>query len=537
MTDRVSPAGLRERLSNRLQRWRTGLRPRLNDRQPVPSIPISGGRAVPPRIAGSLLRLSLALALGYAALAGGLMYWQFVEAQRLTADPLNPLVISAARQAPRGAIYDTNEVVLARNASGGGPERLREYPHPVAAPVVGYRSTLFGTAGLERTYDAQLTGLVSLRPGDELLRKFRDQPYNPADLHLSLDIDLQQAAADALGEQHGAVVAIEPGTGRVLALVSSPTYNPNRLVDRQAGRRYMGTLRERQDSPLLNRATQGLYVPGSVFKIVTAIAGLGSGAITPQTTYENQPEEYETGFLVEGFRIRDFPRRVQTDHPLDFYEATEVSSNIWFAHAGLDVGAETLVEWAGRLGFGDRIPFELPTSPSQVTGGDGSFAGFRDRVELANAAYGQAEVLVTPLQMVLAAATIANDGVLMRPKVVDALRSADESVTRLDPQPWNQVLSPADTEVIGDAMQLAVEGRYGEDVAGAAKVPGIPTAGKSGTAQLGGDAAPHSWFIGYAPADAPQIAIAIIVEGGGAGAQRAVPMGGRLMGHYLGVRR
>jgi peptidoglycan glycosyltransferase len=193
--------------------------------------------------------------------------------------------------------------------------------------------------------------------------------------------------------------------------------------------------------------------------------------------------------------------------------------------------------WAERLGFGQRIPFELPTSPSQLTGGDGPLSGFRDRVELANAAYGQAEVLVTPLQMAMVASAIANDGLLMKPKLVDQLVAADGTVTRLDPSAWGQVVSGGVAQVIGDAMELAVEGPYGRDFAGAAKVPGVPTAGKSGTAELGGDADPHSWFIGYAPADDPQIAIAVIVEGGGAGAQRAVPMGGRLMGSYLGVER
>jgi penicillin-binding protein A len=488
--------------------------------------------AGPPRVAGSLLRLSLALAIAYGALASGLVYWQVVEAQRLTTDPLNPLVLSAARLAPRGTIYDSNGSVLARNVNNGG-EPLRQYPYPVAAPVVGYRSSFFGTAGLERTYDAQLTGLVSLRPGDELLRKFHDQPYNPSDLTLSLDIALQQVGADLLGNQRGAIVALEPSTGRVLALVSNPTYNADRVVDPVNGRRYVAALREREDSPLLNRATQGLYVPGSVFKIVTAIAGIGSGAITPQTTFESQPEEYDTGFLVQGFRVHDFPRRFQTDHPLDFYEATEVSSNIWYAHAGLQAGAVSLLDAAARLGFGNRIPFELPTSPSQVTGGGGPLDGFRDQVELANAAYGQAEVLVTPLQMALVASTVANDGLLMHPKLVDELHAADGTVTTFGPSTWSQVISPFDAQIIGDAMQLAVEGQYGRVLAGAAKVPGIPTAGKSGTAELGGDAAPHSWFIGYAPADSPQIAIAVIVEGGGSGAQRAVPMGGELMSAYL----
>lgn len=487
----------------------------------------------PPRVAGSLLRLSLALAIAYGALASGLVYWQVVEAQRLTTDPLNPLVLSAAQLAPRGTIYDRNGKVLARNVANTGGEPLRRYPYPVAAPVVGYHSTFFGSTGLERAYDAQLTGLISLRPGDELLRKFHDQPYNPSDLMTSLDISLQQLGADLLGDQRGAVVAIEPSTGRILALVSSPTYIPDRVVDPVNGRDYVAALRERVDSPLLNRATQGLYVPGSVFKIVTAIAGIGSGSITPQTTFPTQPEEYNTGFLVQGFRVHDFPRRFQTDHPLDFYEATEVSSNIWYAHAGLQTGAENLQEWAAKLGFGDRIPFELPTSPSQLTSGGGPLAGFRDDVELANAAYGQAEVLVTPLQMALVASTIANGGLLMHPKLVDELHSADGGVTALGPSAWSQVISPSDAQVIRDAMQLAVEGPYGHILAGAAKVPGIPTAGKSGTAQLSADAAPHSWFIGFAPADNPQIAVAVIVEGGGAGAQRAVPMGGDLMSAYL----
>ena len=381
----------------------------------------------PPRVAGSLLRLSLALAIGYGALAGGLVYWQVVEAQRLTTDPLNPLVLAAARAAPRGAIYDRNGNVLAHNIRGANGELLREYPYFVAAPVVGYKSTLFGTAGLEHAYDGQLTGLLSLSPGDELMRKFREQPYNPSDLMTSLDVELQRVGMDLLGDQRGAIVAIEPSTGRVLALVSTPTFNPNRIVDPDGGRRYVADLRERDDSPLLNRATQGLYVPGSVFKIVTAIAGLGSGAINAATTFEDQPEEYDTGFLVEGFRIHDFPRRVQTDHPLNFYEATEVSSNIWYAHAGLQTGTQAMTDFAARLGFGQRIPFDLPTSPSQLTGGGGPLDGFRDQVELANAAYGQAEVLVTPLQMALVSATIANHGLLMQPKLVDELRFSDGS--------------------------------------------------------------------------------------------------------------
>jgi penicillin-binding protein A len=492
------------------------------------------GQAAP--IGPSLLRVALALMIAYGTLAAGLGVLQVVDAQRLSTDARNPAVLAAARQAPRGSIVDATGVVLARNVRGSGAEPLREYPQPVAAPVVGYKSVIFGTAGLERAFDGQLTGVVSGGTGDEFFTKFRAEPYDPNDVHLSLDIRLQRAAAEALGDRRGAVVAIEPATGRVLAMVSNPTFDPNRVVS-DRGRQYLARLRERDDSALLNRATQGLYVPGSIFKIVTAAAGLGSGAIRPETTFEDQPEEYDTGFLVQGFRIRDYPRNFQTDHPLDFYEATEVSSNIWYAHAGLETGAEALADWAARFGFGERIPFELSTMPSQVTGGGGPLAGFIDRVELANAAYGQGEVLVTPLQMALVAATIANDGVMMRPKLVDALETRSGARTEIRPEVWRRVLSATDADTIERAMRLAVEGEFGQVLAGRAKVPGVPTAGKSGTAQLGDGSDPHSWFIGYAGAGGPQIAIAVIVEHGGAGAQRAVPLAGNLMEYYLGLER
>jgi peptidoglycan glycosyltransferase len=488
----------------------------------------------PPRIGGSLLRLAIALMAGYSVLAVGLGYWQVVESRRLSEDPRNPLVVQASRSAPRGQIVTASGVVLARN-SGRGASAVRVYPYPVVAPVVGYKSLLFGTAGLERAYDQQLIGLRTLSPGDEFFSKFRGDNYDPADLVTSLDIDLQQAAANALGSDRGAVVAIEPSTGRVLAMVSSPTFDPSRIADPDKAKAYLDRLQQSTDSPLLNRATQGQYVPGSVFKIITAIAGIGSGAIMTGTTFANQPEEYQTGFLVQGFRVRDARRPFQTDHPLDFYEATEVSSNIWYAHAGLQIGASNLLAWAGKLGFGAPIPFDLPTSSSQVTNGGGPLDGFTDQVELANAAYGQGETLVTPLQMALVASTIANGGVEMRPKLVDELRAQSGAVTALGPQVLANVLPSDRAAIIRQAMIQAVEGQYGASFAGGARVPGVTVAGKSGSAQLGDGSLPHSWFIGFAPAENPTIAIAVIVERAGSGAGRAVPMAGDLLAEYLGA--
>jgi len=486
-----------------------------------------------PSIGSALLRVGLALALVFGGLGLGLGYWQVMEAQALTNHPGNPLVQAAARNAPRGRIIDASGAEVASNVRGPNGERTRSYPEAAMAPIVGYQSLVFGTSGLERTYDAELTGLKPLGPAGDVLRKFFSDPYDPSDLYLSVDLRLQQAAMAALGDERGAIVAIEPATGRILALVSAPTFDPNRLVDPLGGRDYLASLRGQRGSPLLNRATQGRFVPGSVFKIVTAIAGLGSGAIRRETTYASQPQEYFDGFRVEGFSIRDSPRTFQTDHPLDLIEAIEVSSNIYFAHVGLDTGPDVLLEWAGRLGFGASIDFELPTASSQVNGGDGPLFGFTDSVELANAAYGQAETLVTPLQMALVAACVASDGLLMKPTLVDRLVAESGQERRVAPSVVRQVMTAGDAETITQAMVTAVEGEFGESFTGGAKVPGVTTAGKSGTAEVSDTGRPHSWFIGFAPAEQPRIAIAVIVERAGAGRDVAVPIGGDLMELYL----
>jgi peptidoglycan glycosyltransferase len=283
----------------------------------------------------------------------------------------------------------------------------------------------------------------------------------------------------------------------------------------------------------VTRATQGQYVPGSVFKIVTAIAGLGSGRITASTTFPTQAKAERDGLLVQGFRVREHegvPART-----FDLADATEWSSNIWYALAGLRIGGDTLASFAGRMGFGSAIPFDLPTVRSQVTNGDGSQpGGFTDDVELANASYGQAETLVTPLQMALVAATVANDGTLMKPHLVVA--SAGRGGTRsIAPEQFGVVFSSDDAAALTEAMQRAVESSVGRQFTSGADVPGIAVAGKSGTAELGGSGAPHSWFIGFAPVEAPRVAIAVVVERGGRGGARAAPLAGDMLERYFKV--
>jgi peptidoglycan glycosyltransferase len=330
---------------------------------------------------------------------------------------------------------------------------------------------------------------------------------------------------------------LDPRNGEVLALASTPTYDASAITNPKTADRAFEAVRDDPRQPLLPRATLGRYVPGSVFKIVTAIAGLGSRAITPETTYKEQPPAEKNGLVVDGFRIRDGHHPETGDQRLDLTSATEVSCNIWYALTGLQTGGEQLVAYADRLGFGSSIPFDLPTAASQVTNGSGSApGGFVDDVELANAAYGQGETFVTPFQMALVASTVANGGDLMKPRIVTSISGRSGS-RQISPSTLAHVVAPNDAAAINRAMVQAVEGPLGQQFTTGAKVPGVTTAGKSGTAELGGSGEPHSWFIGFAPAESPTVAIAVLVEQAGRGAEVAAPIAGRLMAQALQTQR
>ena len=478
------------------------------------------------------IHVAVLLSAAFGVLAGAAGYWGVVRAPELARSPDDAAVIAASRTVPRGRILDRDGTVLAKNEADANGEFYRVYISPAVSQVVGYASRIYGEAGLERTFDAELTGLAG-DPLTDAFAKFGAQRYDPKDLTLSLSYDLQRAAVSALGKRRGAVVMLDPRTGEVLALASTPTYNASKLADPVTAAATFEALRDSPAQPLLPRATLGRYVPGSVFKIVTAIAGLGSGAITPATTYAEQPRAERNGLLVDGFRIRDGHHPETGSTPLDLLGATEVSCNIWYALTGLQTGGAALVDFAGRMGFGAPLPFDLPTAVSQLTNGTGTDpGGFVDDVELANASYGQAETFVTPLQMALVAATVANDGELMRPRLVTSMTGTGGTRT-ISSESMGRVLSVADARAINAAMVKAVEGPLGRRFTTGAKVPGVTTAGKSGTAELGGSGEPHSWFIGFAPAENPEVVIAVLVEQAGRGGEVAAPIAGRLMDRWL----
>ncbi len=488
-----------------------------------------------PGLGKSLARTMLVAILAVAVVGVGATYWQVVEAQRLTSSPDDAANIAAARTVVRGIIRDRDGRVLAASKRDPNGEPYRVYPTDAMTAIVGYASRKYGSAGIERTFDAELTGRRDPDPIQDILDHLdpsRTKKGN--DLRTSLSLPLQKLAVQLLGDDKGAVVMLDPKTGEVLVDVSTPTYDPNLIADPSADPAYFAALRKDPDSPLLPRATLGLYAPGSTFKIVTAVAALASEAITPTTTFKQQPPAEKTGLLVDGYRVKDGHHDFTQPKPLALAEATEVSCNIFFALAGLATGGAELAARAAAMGFGGPIPYDVPTETSQVTNGTGSApGGFTDDVELANASYGQGQVLATPLQMALVAAAVANDGVIMRPRAVTAVVSPDGAVTERPAEVWLRAFGADVARPVKAAMTLAVEGEHGALFTSGAKVPGVLTAGKSGTAEIGGTGEPNSWFIGFAPADDPQIAIAVVVEHGGSGASRASPIAGKLMRAYF----
>ena len=483
-----------------------------------------------PGIGTTLGRIGLAMSVAFGALAAGAGYWQVFQASELSSAPDDAAVIAASRRVVRGEITDRDGERLAWSVEDENGEPYRVYLSRSLSGVVGYASRTYGTAGLERAFDAELSGVTAADPVQDLLKKFRADPSDPQALRTTLVASLQQAAVGALGDDSGAVVMADPRTGEVLVLASTPIYDASAIADPATSTAtFQALAADDVGRPLLPRATQGRYVPGSVFKIVTAIAALGSGAVDATTTFEQQPAAEEDGLLVSGFRIRDGHHPRTGTRALDFIEATEVSCNIWYALAGLETGGDRLVDWAGQLGFGAALPFDLPTAVSQVTGGDGPApGGFLDDVELANAAFGQGETFVTPLQMALATSAVANDGVIMRPHLALAF-SGKAGTTTISPEEWRRVMPARIADQITAAMVEAVNGDLGVGYTTGAQAPGLTVAGKSGTAELGGEGEPNSWFIGFAPADDPQVVIAVVVEHGGRGASRAAPIAGSLL--------
>lgn len=460
---------------------------------------------------GPIRRVAFGLFAMFGVLLSAVTWFQVIEGPDYRDDPRNLRVIAGRAGRERGTIITSDGVVVARSVANPEDPRAfrRTYQEEnLYAHVVGYASLLFGDTGLEDAYadvlvsdrDSTISGVINALFGGNL---------RPEGLRLTIDHTLQSAAVRALGERRGAIVALDPATGAVLAMVSKPDFDPNALLGTTASPAG-DALDAAADRPLVNRALRETYPPGSTFKIITAAAALDSGAAGPGTAFPNPVELALPGSTAT---IRNFDRRrCGPEAEISLADAFAVSCNTTFAMIGLELEPGQLVDTAEAFGFGEAVPLRLPVVPSVIPP---PTAFTDDRPALAQTAIGQRDVRATPLQMALVAAGVANRGWIMQPYLVSEVFDSEGEVTaQTSPVGWRRGMSPSTADVLADLMERVVTSGTG----GRAAVPGIRIGGKTGTAEVPGGA-PHAWFVGFGPVEArpgtPQIAIAVLVESGG----------------------
>jgi penicillin-binding protein A len=441
----------------------------------------------------------------------------------------------------RGAILDRSGAPLAITRDG-----RRVYPNPDLGHIVGFASRLYGTTGVEATFDNYLSGERSASPNDLLQARLLGTPLKAApgaDVLLTLDSQLQQAAQAALGEQAGAVVLLDAQTGAILALATYPRFDPNTLVlperasnaDVAKVQAAWQALSARDDSPLLDRATQGRYPPGSVIKTFTAAAALDSGVVRGPEGQATCPNRLPTEAGAPPVRNAVENLSARTGDPSDLRRVYAWSCNTAFAQIGLGLGAERFGAYAARfgLGYADSVTgtTDLHDIPADIGTIAGS-AGFLQRpAALADTAFGQGQALLTPLDMARIVQAIAADGKLMRPYLVQEARSGDKVLYAAKPEMVRQALQPQAAQQMRSLMQTSVEIGYAKPVA----LPGVTIGAKTGTAETP-RGVPHSWFVALAPVEQPRFAIAVIVEYGGEGSRSALPVARQVLAAALGVQ-
>jgi len=479
----------------------------------------------------SLVHVALALCVGFGLVTVQVLRAQILDRDRILARAANPAsgIVDIRRylderRTERGRILLRDGTVIARDEVRSDGSRYRVY-EGASAYLAGYYSpALFGAAGIEAAYDSVLSGQAALN-WETWLDGVLHRPRRGNDVILTIDSRLQELGQTLLGDRSGGAIVLDADTGAVLALVTAPGYDPNRLsvpldasdAELENARRYLAELQADGRGPLLLRPIQGLYVPGSIFKTVTAAAAFEFGVAQPDTIYRDD------GALVIDSRViieqnRPDPNRVS----YTLKEGYGYSLNVVFAQLGLQLGAQRLEQMARSVGFGETIPFDLPVAPSQLARSPDFLVS---QAGIAETAFGQGQLLVTPLQMALVATAVVRDGTIPQPYVVEEIRRPDGStVERHRPTTWRRAFSDATARALRDLMVWSVEHGYAQG----ARIEGATVGGKTGTAEVGNQP-PHAWFLGFAEHNGRRIVVAVVIEHGGSGAQVALPVGRALL--------
>ena len=459
-------------------------------------------------------RVGIAVTLLLLVLVGQLTYLQIVDASNLDNDPRNLRSTLRDINRARGEIRTSDGEVLARSVpsdDGTDFKYQREYPlRGLTAQVVGYQSFVIGNIGVERTYNDELAGrkleLKSL--GDVLGGK-----ETTGNVVLAMRASVQRAAEAALGGEKGSVVVLDVTTGGIVALYSNPTYDPQPLAghNTKAVSDYFTLMGLDPAKPNLARAYREIYAPGSTFKVVTSAVGFDTGTTSPTTVY---PALSELDLPLTSNTLKNFGGGTCGGNTV--FESFVQSCNVTFGAIGLQLGDKFPPGMEG-FGVGGEAP-PLDVYPGAVRNSGLEGVSFQDNAPLfAFAGIGQGTVATTPLTMAMVAAAVANGGVMLEPHAVAQILDRDGDVVReLGPKQWKASMTPATAQVLNQMMQAVVQRGTGTN----AQIGGVAVAGKTGTAQ-NDQGAPHAWFIGFAPADQPRYAVAVIIENGGSFGQEA----------------
>lgn len=471
----------------------------------------------------SLRRISLTVMALIVLLLFNATLTQVFTADGLRSDPRNQRVLLDEYSRQRGQITAGGQLLAYSVATDNRFRFLRVYPDPaVYAPVTGFYSLRYSSTGLERAADPLLNGSDQRLFGRRLADFFTGRDPRGGNVDTTINPHVQQAGWDALqqgcgGPCKGAVVALEPSTGKILALVSSPSYDPNLLASHNAEEQSQAWQRLRDDpaSPLTNRAIAETYPPGSTFKVITTAAALQSGATEDeQLTAAPKIPLPDSSATLENYGGTSCGQ----EPTVSLREAFAHSCNTAFVQLGMLTGADALRSTAQSFGL-DAAPDPIPLQVAESTLGP-----LPDAAALGMSSIGQKDVALTPLENALVAATIANAGVTMRPYLVDSLKGPDlANISRATPHEQRRAVSP---QVAAKLTELMVGAEQVTQQKGA--IPGVQIASKTGTAEHGTDprnTPPHAWYIAFAPAQTPKVAVAVLVEDG---ADRLSATGGAL---------
>lgn len=472
-----------------------------------------------------LRRVAISVLVLFTLLIINVNYIQVVRSDELRNNTSNTRVLAEEYDRERGAIVVAGNNIAESVPTGDRLAYLRQYPQgPLYAAVTGYYSLIYSRTGIERAENDLLAGSDSRLFVRRLADLFTGRDPAGGDVVLTLDPAVQQAAMAGLEGVTGAVVALDPSTGAILAMASTPTYDPTQLSshDPDAIRAYWDSLEQQSPDPRLNRAIADNYPPGSLFKVIVSAAALEDG-LTPDTVIP-APDVLtlpNTSTTLENFNGSTCSP--SGEQPL--IQALTISCNTAFAQLGIDLGEDRIREMSEAFGLdGESFDIPLRVEPSGI--GD-----IESEAALGQTSIGQRDVRMTPLQAAMVAAAVANDGTLMTPYLVDQVRAPDLSVLdQTDPEVFSEPVSEDVAAQLTEMMRSVVDNGSGR----AAQIPGVQVAGKTGTAQVREDVPDHNWFIGFAPADEPTIAVAVFVaNGGGTGGDVSAPIARQVMQAYL----